>query len=204
MITVRQLNVGGFDSNFSYLVVDDASGDAVIVDPCGDTGVIRSAVDKVPNLIPRFILLTHGHDDHTSGVCEVRKFFNAPVAGHPECMFKIDKPLQDHEQIPFGMTFIECLYAPGHTADSVIYRLGDDSGVFTGDTLFIDWCGYCNAGTMFSTMQNVVFPLADSNIVYSGHDYGHAPCAPLGAEKLGNPYLAAKSFDEFKNALENL
>ena len=204
MITVRQLNVGGFDSNFSYLVLDDASGDAVIVDPCGDTGVIRSAVVKFQNLIPRFILLTHGHGDHTSGVCEVRKFFDAPAAGHPECMFKIEKPLRNHEQLSFGTTFIECIYSPGHTDDSVIYRLGDDSAIFTGDTLFIDWCGYCNAETMFNTMQNILFPLADSNIVYSGHDYGHTPSAPLGAEKVRNPYLSAKSFDEFKNALENL
>ena len=204
MVTVRQLNVGGFDSNFSYFAVDDASGDAVIVDPCGNTDVIRNAVDEAQNIFPRFILLTHGHGDHTSGVCEVRKFFNAPVAGHPASMFSIDRPLQDHENLPFGMTFIECLYAPGHTDDSVIYRFGDDSGVFTGDTLFIDWCGYCNAEKMFRTMQNVVYPLADSNIVYSGHDYGRAPFAPLGAEKQRNPYLAAKSFDEFKSALKNL
>ncbi len=204
MIIVKQLEVGGFDNNFSYLVINRGSKEAVIIDPCGKTGVIKSAVMEVHGLIPKYILLTHGHGDHTSGVCEVRRFFDAPVAGHPNCSFRIDLPLKDREKLPFGTSFIECLYSPGHTGDSAIYRLGDDSAVFTGDTLFIDWCGYCEPGKMFNTMRNVIFPLPDTNEVYSGHHYGRKKHASLGEEKIINPYLASDNFDDFSKALKNL
>ena len=204
MITVKQLKVGGFDDNFSYLAVDGESHDAVIVDPCGNVDIIRAAVEDLAQINPKYILLTHGHGDHTSGVCEVRKFFDAPVLGHPSCSFKVDSTVSDKEHLEFGSTYIECLFSPGHTNDGVIYHLGDDSAIFTGDTLFIDWCGYCNAETMFATMRNVIYPLADTNEVYSGHDYGHQPHAPLGDEKTGNPYLATNNLEEFKEALKNL
>jgi len=204
MIIVKQLRVGGFDDNFSYLAVDSESHDAFIVDPCGNVDFIRKTVESFHDIKPKYILLTHGHGDHTSGVSQVKEFFGSPVYGHPASSFPIDIALKDRENLEFGATFIETLYAPGHTKDSVIYHLRDDSAVFTGDTLFIDWCGYCNAETMFATMRNVVYPLADSNVVYSGHDYGRKPYAPLGEEKISNPYLNAKTIEEFKEALKNL
>ena len=204
MIIVKQLNVGGFDSNFSYLIYDEASGEAAIIDPCGDIEIIRSALSASPRLTPRYILLTHSHGDHTSGVCEVHTFFDAPVAGHPESSFPIDTPLADNEKVKLGETTIECIYTPGHTDDSVIYHICDDSAVFTGDTLFIDWCGYCNPEKMFDTMRNRIFPLADTNEVYSGHNYGSVPHRPLGIEKLKNPYLNAANFAEFRNELKKL
>lgn len=204
MVTVKQLAVGGFDDNYSYLLCDEKSGDAAVVDPCGNTGLIREVVAKFANINPKYILLTHGHGDHTSGVSEVRSFFNAPIVGHPNCSYRTDIQVSDGEKLDFGDTFIECIHTPGHTRDSVVYHLGDNSAVFTGDTLFIDWCGYCEAQTMFDTMRNKIFPLADSNEVYSGHNYGRVPHAPLGEEKVKNPYLALTDFSAFKEALKNL
>jgi len=60
---VRQLAVGGYDRNFSYLVTAD-NGDAALVDPTGDCEVIRRAVAEAGAITPRYILLTHGHQDH--------------------------------------------------------------------------------------------------------------------------------------------
>jgi len=201
---VFQIAVGGFDSNFSYLAVSNG-GQAVLVDPCGEVGKIEAAHIEAGSPTPKAILLTHGHHDHVSGVAAAKKFFDAPVMGHPDCPFEIDAPLADGARIDMeNNDFIECLHAPGHTPDSVVYRLSDNSGIFTGDTLFVDWCGYCRAKEMFQTMRNVIFPLADSNIVYSGHDYGHAPTSPLDVEKKRNPYLASDDFETFKKALVNL
>ena len=60
---VRQLAVGGFDHNFSYLITAE-NGDAALVDPTGDADVIRHAVESAGPIVPRYILLTHGHLDH--------------------------------------------------------------------------------------------------------------------------------------------
>ena len=204
MIKVKQLDVGGFDSNFSYLIYDEESRDAAVIDPCGDGNIIRKALLDASPLNPCYILLTHSHRDHTSGVRELRKSFDASVAGHPASSFVIDIPLHDRETIALGNNHIECIYSPGHTDDSVIYRLCDNSGIFTGDTLFVDWCGYCNAEKMFASMRNLIFPLADTNEVYSGHNYGSVPHRALGEEKLHNPYLKTDNFDEFCEILKEL
>lgn len=203
-MNVIQLAVGGLDSNFSYLIHDPGSGEAAIVDPCGDTRLIKAAVSRLKRAVPRYILLTHGHHDHWSGLREVRGYFDAPVAAHPRCAARHDMDLSDRQRIAFGGTFIECLHAPGHSPDSVLYRLGDDSALFTGDTLFVDWCGYCDAGPMFRTMREVIYPLADGLEVYPGHDYGRVPHAPLGRQKRENPYLSTDDLAAFREALKKL
>jgi len=203
-MNVRQLAVGGLDSNFSYILLDEESGEAALVDPCGDVRIIRSAIAEFPALRPRYILLTHGHNDHCSGVREVHVFFDAPVAAHPRCPFKCDMLLRDHQRLPLGNQYVECIYTPGHSTDSVVYRMSDDSALFTGDTLFIDWCGFCDAKTMFHTLRQILYPLADSNEVYPGHNYGHAPHAPLGQQKRENPYLSIREYDRFCEELRKL
>lgn len=201
---VRQIAVGGLDSNFSYLVYDRESLDAAIIDPCGDTGLIKAEIDAVRDLNPKYILLTHGHTDHTSGVKKTLSFFDAPVAAHPLCSFAHELALSDRQKLPLGKNFLECIYSPGHTKESVIYRLSDNTAVFTGDTLFVGYCGYCESASMFNTMRNIIYPLADSNIVYSGHDYGDTPFARLGDEKKNNPFLRITDYKEFCKELRNL
>ena len=204
MIKIVQIAVGGFDSNFSYLLYDEKSGDSAVVDPCGNTDLIKREILSVRKMLPRYILLTHGHGDHVSGVDQVKTFFKAPVLAHSSCSFIHDIDVSDGQKLDFGDIFIECLYSPGHTKDSIIYHLTDNSAIFTGDTLFIDCCGYCDSAAMFKTMRKVIFPLADSNEVYPGHDYGHCPHAQLGEEKVKNPYLSAKIFEKFSEEIKKL
>jgi glyoxylase-like metal-dependent hydrolase (beta-lactamase superfamily II) len=200
---IIQLETGGFDHNFSYIVSEKKTGETVIIDPCGNTAIIENALLKFKKYFPKIILATHGHLDHISGVDKIKKSFNAPVAAHPLANFAREKSLGNGEKIYLGDMFIECIYSPGHTADSVVYHLSDDSAIFTGDTLFIDCIGYCNAGKMFETLQKIK-TLADSNMVYSGHNYGNVPARPLGEEKKTNPYLSCDSFENFKKLLNEL
>ena len=204
MIKVFQLNVGGFDHNFSYIIHDTDNYDTAIIDPCGDINIIISTLNNLKKVVPKYILLTHGHHDHISGISEVRKFFPAKIAAHPLIQLQIDTKLKNNETLPFGKTFIKAIYSPGHTEDSILYLTGDNKSLFTGDTLFIDCCGYCNPEIMFKTMREIIFNLPNSCEVYSGHDYGRSPHAQLGKEKVTNPYLSAINYQQFKKALNVL
>ena len=204
MFEVNQIAVGGFDQNFSYVVHDTESEECIVVDPCGDTAMIRDALERYPGRKPKYILLTHGHDDHTSGLAQVRAFFPAPTVCHPECRIASAIPLEHGTRLPFGNSYIEALFTPGHAVSSICWLLGDHSAIFTGDTLFIGCCGYCDPGTMFKTMRDTLFPLPDRAVVYSGHDYGEEPSDTLGHQKQVNPYLSIDNLPDFKKAVRDL
>ncbi|MDD3885983.1 MAG: MBL fold metallo-hydrolase [Victivallaceae bacterium] len=203
MFKVKQLAVGGFDHNFSYLVVAE-NGDAVLIDPTGDVETIRAAVAAAGAITPRWILLTHGHLDHWEALGEAQIFFAAPVAAHPCCQAEAGHRLRNGEKLPFGDGFIEAIFTPGHSRDSVCYRLSDDSALFTGDTLFVGCVGFCRSKEMFDSLTRRIIPLNDNLMVYSGHDYGSVPCRTLGEEKRSNPYLRCPSLEDFKQEMKKL
>ena len=203
-VKVIQLAVGGLDGNFSYLAIA-GDGSALVVDPCGDPSKLKDALKEAGAKIhPKYILITHGHNDHFDALPEVLELFKAPVVGHKSCKAPCDMRVDDGAELPFGGISVKCIHTPGHSLDSVCYLLSDNSALFTGDTLFIDCCGYCEAKTMFHTMRQRLWPLPDQAIVYSGHNYGHVPFESLGSQKLSNPYLKAKDFETFKRELKNL
>lgn len=194
-LEIKQLAVGGFDDNFSYLGVAE-NGDAFIVDPAGDAEVIRQAAAHVPGLRPRYILLTHRHRDHYSALREVLKFFPAPVLEHAN--------LADGQLLPVGDQQLQVIFTPGHTADSVCYRLTDDTALFTGDTLFVGYIGFCEPASMYRSLYEILGRLAGSNVIYSGHNYGSAPTDTLEHQRHVNPWLRCQSYPEFLKELKNL
>ena len=204
MFEVKQLAVGGLDHNFSYVIHDPESGECAVVDPCGDTALIRAALEQYPDRIPKYILLTHGHADHTSGLTQVRSFFPAPTVCHPVCRVSSDLPIVHETKLSFGQSHIQALFTPGHAVSSICWLLGDHSAIFTGDTLFIGCCGYCDPETMFRTMREILFPLPDQAIVYSGHDYGDEPFDTLGHQKQVNPFLSIRDLKAFREAVKAL
>ena len=202
---VRQLAVGGFDHNFSYLVTAP-NGDALLVDPTGDAELIRAAVKEAGAIMPRYILLTHGHLDHTQSLGEASVFFPAPVVSHPTNPAAGKIRLIDNQVLPFGGEDggIQAIFTPGHSRDSVCYRLTDDSALFTGDVLFIGCVGFCRSKDMYRSLMRRILPLADSLKVYSGHDYGEVPFRSLGEEKRLNPFLRCTTPEEFRELLRKL
>lgn len=201
---VRQLAVGGFDRNFSYLITAE-NGDAALVDPAGDAGVIRAAVEAAGEILPRYILLTHGHLDHTQALGEATAFFAAEVIAHPTHPEAGRRKLYDGEMLPFGKEGgIQAVFTPGHSRDSVCYRLSDDSAVFTGDVLFVGSIGFCRSKEMYQSLTRKLLPLPEAMEVYSGHDYGEVPHRTLGEEKKMNPFLQCGTLEEFRERLRHL
>jgi len=200
---VRQLKVGGYDHNFSYLILAD-NGDAALVDPTGDCEVIRRAVAEAGEINPRYILLTHGHQDHCECLGEVRSYFSAQVASHPMHPLSGKITVGNGSRLPFGDGAIIAISTPGHTRDSICYLLSDNSALFTGDTLFIGCVGFCRSKEMYDSLMNRLLPLPDSVVIYSGHDYGTVPFRTLGEEKQENPYLNCPTLEAFRQQLRKL
>ncbi len=199
---IQQLGPGGFDGNFTYLVTAP-DGSAFLVDPCLEPDVIQKAAESVPGLKPCYILITHGHADHFSALDETLKFFPAKVCVAESSKLKGDIAVQDGTVLPFPGGGITAISTPGHSEDSICWTLPDDSAVFSGDTLFVDYIGYCNAYKMFRSLERLR-TLPDDMIICSGHDYGHSPTDTIGHQKKVNPFFAPETFAGFKQALLDL
>ena len=199
---VQQLGPGGFDGNFTYLVTAP-DRTAFLVDPSIDPRLIRKAISEQQGIIPVYILITHAHGDHFSALDEILPDFPAKVCVSEKSSLKADLTVQDGTVLPFYGGGITAVETPGHADDSICWKLPDDSGIFTGDTLFVDYIGFCNAYKMFHSLEHLR-QLPDDMNIYSGHDYGHVPADTIGHQKKVNPFFAPETFAGFKQALLDL
>ncbi|MBI5744475.1 MAG: MBL fold metallo-hydrolase [Elusimicrobia bacterium] len=192
---VRQFKLGPMD-NFSYLVWDEDTLDAAVIDPAWQPEPLAQAL-KAEKLKLRAVLLTHAHPDHVNAV----GFFTAldkdlPVHLHEadhhmlENQPKTLKPAVDGEKIEAGALKLQVLHTPGHTPGSVCYRAGQ--AVFTGDTLFIGECGRVDLpGSSAEALYDSFVKLAalpDAAAVYPGHSY-NGDTSTFGVQKEYNLYL---------------
>ncbi len=193
---IRQFLTGGLDGNFSYLAYAEATRDGVVIDPCGDLAPLLAAV-RERGVTVRYLVNTHGHHDHTEGNAAVLAATGAQLALH-----RLDgagvagaRLLVDGEQLNIGGDLLTVIHTPGHTPGSICLRFQD--GLFTGDTLFVDYCGSAREPRELYRSLQLLRALPDALVVYSGHNYGATPTATLGHEKRHNPYLAARDEAEF-------
>ena len=187
---VAQIEVGPM-SNFSYIIADDNSKFAAIVDPSWDLEKILKILEN-ENWQAKMIMNTHNHFDHIQGNEQIAAATGAPILQYARSSQKGNHvKVKDGEQIKLGNTEIIVLHTPGHSKESICL-LVDDRFVFTGDTLFVESCGRIDlAGgdvdEMYDSLLNKVRGLNDELIVYPGHNYGSSPWSTIGKEKKNNP-----------------
>ncbi|KAG5920171.1 hypothetical protein E4U42_006279 [Claviceps africana] len=169
----------GSGNNYAYLVVDDKSKDAFIIDPANPPEVapiIKQAIAKgAINL--KGIINTHHHRDHAGGNKTLRHELKTPdlaIIGGSDCEAVTQTPGHG-ECFKLGDITVKSLHTPCHTQDSICYLMEDTTGkaVFTGDTLFIGGCGKFfegNAAEMHEALNRLA-SLPDDTIVYPGHEY---------------------------------
>jgi hydroxyacylglutathione hydrolase len=194
----RQIQQHG--DNFSYIIADDLTREAAVVDPSYNAGVISSVI-KAENLKLVYIIDTHGHSDHTAGNQELRSIFGAKIAAHKQSRVNADIKVDEGEIISIGSIPMEIIYTPGHTPDSICL-LVDNQKLLTGDTLFVGECGRTdlpggNSKSMYNSLFNKIAKLNDSIEVYPGHDYGSKSYSTIGEEKRENYTLKPRSLAEF-------
>ncbi|MEM3051815.1 MAG: MBL fold metallo-hydrolase [Candidatus Bathyarchaeia archaeon] len=195
----RQVQKHG--DNFSYVIADEAVGDAVVVDPSFNAGELIRILQK-ERLALRFIINTHGHSDHTAGNAELRSMFaGAKTVVHRLSRVPADLLVDDGDMLYVGAVPVKVIHTPGHTPDSICL-LVDGKKLLTGDTLFVGECGRTdlpggNARSMYDSLFNKLLRLDDDVEVYPGHDYGVRPSSTIGEERRSNYTLQPRSIEEF-------
>ncbi len=207
-IIVTQVAVGGFDSNFSYVLYDSDSKEAFVIDPSGAYQKIVHNVKTHPLLVAG-VLLTHTHFDHHDALHSFLALYpGSKVYVHEKGLPRIPEStdqLQDGDVLTLGTSAIEVLYTPGHIDDAVCYYVSSESAedgipkVITGDTLFVEGCGRTDAvgvRALYDSLQRLK-ALPKETEVYPGHDYGSTPCSTMQYEVAHNKYYQAKRPEDF-------
>ena len=191
-----------------YLIVDEASKDALAVDPHLDLVADKSQFAMGQGWRLRWVVDTHTHADHPSGSCAVSQQMGATRVAHAHAKHEgVTHLPDDGEVLELGDHKITIRHTPGHTPDHMV--LISDGALFSGDTLFIgsvaraDFLGG-DAGQLFDSIHEVMLTLPDDTVLYPGHDYAGNVESTIGAEKQSNPWLQTDDRDTFvKNLTAN-
>jgi len=203
---VTRINAGEFGSN-CWLVIDEESGDAVIIDPSPAIDIIKEAIEH-RGVRVKYVLLTHGHFDHMTSCDDLRDLTGAPLAVHrddADCLVNsrlncsrvfmdrdiVYRPaeilLDEGEELTFGSLTVTLMHTPGHTKGSACFFIGDS--MFSGDTLFDGSIGRSDLPGS-STLELLA---SLRRIAAIEKDYklytGHGSVSTLEKQKLYNPYL---------------
>jgi glyoxylase-like metal-dependent hydrolase (beta-lactamase superfamily II) len=185
--------------NFSYIIADETTKEAAVVDPSFNADTITKIL-RDQDLKAKYIINTHHHADHTAGNSNLRSGFHAKIVAHRLSRVDKDVSVVDGDVIRVGGVAIRVIHTPGHSSDGIC--LLAENKLLTGDTLFIGECGRTDlsggsAEDMYHSLFDKLMKLDDSIEVYPGHDYGSKPHSTIGAERRTNYTLEKRSLEEF-------
>ncbi len=160
--------------NYAYVVFDEGSSQALIIDPSESTPVLNQ-VDAL-GLEVKGILCTHHHADHVGGLFDILdRFPNLNVYGHEldaDRIGGLSHPVRHEQKLTLAGIEWKVLHVPGHTLGAITWVA--DSAAFTGDTLFVGGCGRVFEGTapmMYASLNHVLGELDPKTRVFCGHEY---------------------------------
>ena len=195
---VYQLAVGNMQ-NFTYVLEDEETKEAVIIDPSWDLDLIIETVER-NDLKVKYIINTHHHFDHTIGNDAMAKHTHSKILQHESSTLKNDVKLSNGEKIKFGNSELTVVHTPGHSKDSIC--LVGDGKIFSGDALFVGNCGRIDlpggsAKELYHSLTDIICKLDDNLVMYPGHNYGSSPHSTIGKEKKTNFVLQPRTEEEF-------
>ncbi len=206
---LESLAVGPFSVN-AYLVANDRTGDAALIDPGDDVERIAERVREL-GIRPRIVVATHGHLAHVARALEACERFEVPFAACPldaellaalperALLFglppttppRIEVELEDGSVIDLGERGLRVIHTPGHSPGSVCLFLEESNSLLTGDVLFRGSVGRTDvpAGSddeLARSIRDRLYALGDDTVVLPGH----GPATTIGEERRTNPFLA--------------
>jgi hydroxyacylglutathione hydrolase len=209
---VRAFTVGPVAEN-CYIARRDDADRAVIVDPGDEADRILHAVDEL-GLTVDAILLTHTHFDHVGAVAPVARASGAPVycpeievpvladimsfvpwpGFGPYESYDADETVAGGERLELAGMEIDVVFTPGHSPGHVTYSVADERALFSGDVLFQGSVGRTDLPggdwpTLLESIRGLIDGFPEETTVYPGH----MGITTLGAERVGNPFLAELS-----------
>ncbi|MFA6471508.1 MAG: MBL fold metallo-hydrolase [Candidatus Latescibacterota bacterium] len=201
---LKQIPAGG-DRNFAYLIADESTREAAIIDPgsepCEQLKIIESRELKLLTIIN-----THDHFDHTEGNAFLANKTGAKIAMHESAESHHSISLKDSDVLNVGSVELRIIHTPGHTPDSIcILAAGKD--IMTGDTLFVGKVGGTGFGQdardEYDSLHRKLMNLPPDTRIWPGHDYGVRPSSTIGEELAQNPFILRDSFDAFLELKKN-
>ena len=186
-------------ANFTYVVEDDETNEAIVIDPSWDLDEIEQVITR-NDLKIKYIVNTHHHFDHTLGNQAMAESTGAPIVQHEESELENDIKVKDGDVIKFGNSELRIYHTPGHSKDSIC--LVGDGKIFSGDTLFVGNCGRVDlpggsAKELYHSLFDILYTLDDNLELYCGHNYGHAKISSIGKEKTTNLVMQRRTEEEF-------
>ena len=192
-----------FMKNYNYLVVDQSSYQAVIIDPAWQMEKIDQALTNSQASLSG-ILITHAHEDHIHLAKSVAKKYDCPIWMSKEEIAASGFAAKqlvgiDETQWSVGKMQIQPILSPGHTSGSVCYQIADN--LFSGDVLFAEGCGICPntqaAYAMFYSLEKLKMRLKPHTRIFPGHSYGKKPGRLFSQIQQENIYLQFSDKDTF-------
>ena len=203
-----------FQQNCS-LVWDVTTRRGALIDAGGDIERLLQRVQHHGVVLEK-LLVTHGHLDHASGVCELAERLQLPIEGpHADDRFWIEglpeaaarygfPPARSFEPsrwlvhgdvITVGTLRLEVLHCPGHTPGHVVFHEPAAQLAFVGDVLFAGSIGRTdfprgNHTDLVRSIRERLFPLGDAVRFVPGH----GPMSSFGVERQSNPFVADRSY----------
>jgi glyoxylase-like metal-dependent hydrolase (beta-lactamase superfamily II) len=213
MLVIRHVAVGPFAEN-SYVVGCSESGEAIVVDPGGETDSVLALAETAGLRVGR-VFLTHGHVDHAAACAEVQHRLRVPAQLHADdrdwlaalptqaAMFgfegrveipQIDRWHVDGDEVTVGREKGRVIHTPGHTRGSCALYFEGARQLITGDTLFAGSVGRTDLpGGDFEALERSIrerlFTLGDDVRFWPGH----GPSALVGDERRSNPFVGERA-----------
>jgi sulfur dioxygenase len=192
----------------TYMLACERTRQALVIDPIKENTGRYLAVAAYFGLRINYVLDTHTHADHRSGIWDLAELAEAKVVMERHSPSPhVDLHVAAGDDVAIGDLRFKVIFTPGHTPDGIC--LSGQGRVFTGDTLLIGGTGRADflggdPGKQYDAITAQLFALPDDTLVFPAHDYRGNHYSTIGREKASNPRLLGVSREQYIERMKHL